>query len=345
MIAPTLASMPSSRPSLWDFKPGFLKPGFLKFGHFRCVRRTALAIVVLAAGLGAIDVGAPKAQEGDLKAVLDRIDRLQKEMTTLQRHIYRGEEPPAELAPAPGASLSDTQAARFEVRLTQFESELRSLTGQIEEQNFRLNQFAKRLDKLVADVDDRLQRVEQAIESGTVPGAGDTAAGGQGQSDPAAGSTQNIIGQISAEQAAASQKAGQQTAKLEAGATPEEQYEFAFGLLSRNDFDGAEQVLSTFLEQHPSDKLAGNAKYWLGETYYVRGRYAEAAITFAEGYETYPESVKAPDNLLKLGKSLAALGQKEDACGTFAELHKRYGSASSTILQQAKNEQKKLSCQ
>lgn len=300
-------------------------------------KRFLSLFVGLVLAIGVFGAESSQAQEADLKRLVDQLKRLQTEMTTLQRHVYRGEEPP----PPPPDSLSNQQAARLEVRLSEFEAELRSLTGKIEEQNFKISQFAKRLDKLVADVDDRLQLVEQQVQNGAL--AADGVAGAQTGTDATLAGTEGtagVLGQISAEPAAASPETA-----MAPDATPEEQYEYAFGLLSRNDFDGAEQVLAKFLEQHPQDKLAGNAKYWLGETFYVRGRYADAAIAFAEGYEAYPESVKAPDNLLKLGKSLAALGQNEDACGTFAELHKRYSAAASAILQQAKNEQRKLSCQ
>ena len=90
--------------------------------------------------------------------------------------------------------------------------------------------------------------------------------------------------------------------------------------------------------------MAGNAKYWLGETFYVRQDYQQAAITFAEAYQEYPNSGKAPDNRLKLGMSRAALDSQNDACGTFAELLKRYPQAAATILQRAKQERQRLSC-
>ena len=60
--------------------------------------------------------------------------------------------------------------------------------------------------------------------------------------------------------------------------------------------------------------LAGNAQYWLGETYYVRKDYENAATAFALGYQKYPKSAKAADDLLKLGMSLGNLGKKPDAC-------------------------------
>ena len=67
-------------------------------------------------------------------------------------------------------------------------------------------------------------------------------------------------------------------------------------------------------------------------------------MTFAEGFQRYPDSTKAADNLLKLGMSLAQLNKKEDACGAFSELLKRYPDASGSVLQRASLERERLSC-
>ena len=72
--------------------------------------------------------------------------------------------------------------------------------------------------------------------------------------------------------------------------------------------------MRSFIQRYPNDSLAGNAQYWLGETYYVRKDYNNAAAVFAEGYQKYPKGGKAADNLLKLGMALGQLGQKTDAC-------------------------------
>ena len=275
-----------------------------------------------------------EAQDSNVKALYDRVDRLQRDMNTLQRHIYRGETPPPELQAAPAGALPEGQAARMELRLQQLENQMRGMTGTLEEQSYRIGQMADRLDKLVADVDLRLQQLEQGALAGLPTGAeGADLAEGAAPAQPDDTAT-----------AAAAGSGLAASDYIADDAAPEQKYERAFELLSQKNYDGAEKVLHAFLERHPDDKLAGNAKYWLGETFYVRGLYAEAAVTFAEGYQTYPESVKAPDNLLKLGKALAALGQKDDACGTFTELRQRYNGASSLILQQAKNEQKRLAC-
>lgn len=305
------------------------------YRHDAATWRNRLAAVCLwavacALAVPAVVAPAARAQDTSIKTLVDRVERLQRDLTTLQRQVYRGEAPPrSEGSAAGGGEVPDTLAARIQLRLSQFETEVRGLTGQVEEQAFRINQMGQRLDRLVADIDLRLQRLEQGAQTGS------------GEKSSKAGS--KALGTLAGSELATAPALGEGLGPLPEG-TPEERYRYATDLLSKQNFNEAERALTAFLKEHPKDKLAGNAKYWLGETYYVRGRYTDAAVAFAEGYETYPDSSKAPDNLLKLGKSLAALDQKPDACGIFAELRKRYSKAAPTILQQAKREQKRLSC-
>jgi tol-pal system protein YbgF len=125
---------------------------------------------------------------------------------------------------------------------------------------------------------------------------------------------------------------------------PEAAYNTAFDQLRQMNYPAAESAFSQYLQLYPNSALAGNAKYWLGETHYVRGDYETAAVIFAEGYQEYPESGKAPDNLLKLGMSLANLGATQDACATFSELQRRYPNAAATVLQRAQREASRLGC-
>lgn len=125
---------------------------------------------------------------------------------------------------------------------------------------------------------------------------------------------------------------------------PTEQYQYAYRLLQQADYGEAEAALRAFLRKHPSHKRAGNAKYWLGETFYVRENYEQAAVVFAEGFRNYPNSPKAPANLLKLGMTLAKIDKTEQACQLFAELQNRFQDAEQNILQRAKREQSRLEC-
>ena len=107
-----------------------------------------------------------------------------------------------------------------------------------------------------------------------------------------------------------------------------DRYNFAIGLLARQDYPGAEAAFREFVSAHPGDRLAGNAQYWLGETYYVRNDMTKAAQTFLEGVKKYPDGPKAADTMLKLGMALTAINQKAEACGVFGELKNRFPNLS-----------------
>ena len=328
----------------------------------------ALLVAATAFALTGQPVSPVLAQTSSNQALVDQVNRLQRELSTLQLYVYRGEKPPesavAEIYGSGG--VDKTQAARIDLRLSQLESEMRALTGQLEEQSFRIDRMNQRLDQLVADVDSRLRTLEQGGggqpaqtsdlgasqayqrgqggQSGTLGTVSEDAvsavrSGGEVEAGSAVSSTA-----VAAAQTGSGQAGSTQTAYAMTGATAEEQYSQAFSLLSQANYDQAEQALQAFLEQHPDHRLAGNAKYWLGETHYVRGHYQDAAVAFAEGYQTYPNSTKAPDNLLKLGKSLSALGETNDACGTYGELVRRFPNATPTILKQADQERRRLAC-
>ena len=126
--------------------------------------------------------------------------------------------------------------------------------------------------------------------------------------------------------------------------TPKVQYDFAFEFLKRQDYPKAEATLRDFLKRHPKDPLAGNAQYWLGETYYVRGDFQQAAVEFMVGYQNYPKTNKGPDNLLKLGMSMAKLNQTQGACTALSRIAKDYPDAPDTVLGSAKTERARLKC-
>jgi tol-pal system protein YbgF len=121
-------------------------------------------------------------------------------------------------------------------------------------------------------------------------------------------------------------------------------YDQGYGDFLQSNYAAAEKSFSKLVETYPKDPLAGSAQYWVGETYYVRKQYKKAADTFLAGYRKYSGSDKAPDTLLRLGMSLAALGQNEAACSTFKELKDKFPDAPANIRDQAKGEAGKAGC-
>jgi tol-pal system protein YbgF len=302
-----------------------------------------------------------------------QVEQLRKDLDLLQRYVYREGTPDAGSAAASGgAGASTPAAARQQVQIGELQRNTAQLTGQLEQFDFRIRKMEDRLERLVADIDFRLTQLEGGAGPATSMNSAD------GQAAPLAANNAGAGGAASAAGAAATgsgetlnaqgtklfgviESEGQppqipsganvqsqatapaQTAAATTG-TPEEQYREAFGLLRKQDFPAAEQALSNFVATHPNDPLAGNAQYWLGETFYVRGQFENAAIAFTEGFQTYPDSNKAPDNLLKLGMSLANLGKNEDACTAFGHLIDNFPNASNVVLDRAMQERKNRGC-
>jgi len=111
----------------------------------------------------------------------------------------------------------------------------------------------------------------------------------------------------------------------------EVQYERAYEELLRRRFDAAEAGFKGFLRQYPEHDLAGNAQYWLGETYYARGHYKQAASAFMDGYRKFSSSRKAPDSLLKLAITLKQLGQTDETCAALDQLDRQFPDAPRAI--------------
>lgn len=298
----------------------------------------------------------------DLSTVTDRMDRLERTLIDLQRTVYGGATPPAGTSGgtsgAADANIAPTAMARVEIRLQQLEAQIRTLTGLIEEAQYRGNRLEQRLDTLQADTDYRLRTLEGTADpNGAVPNAGgqsgavepgqvqagqDQASAGQtGASTPPRGTLGTLSG---SDLSGPTPEAGSMAALPPQGAQPEALYDSAFDLLVRKDFAGAERAFSRFVQEHPQDPLAGNAQYWLGETFYVRERYEDAAVAFLDGFRTYPDSPKASDNLLKLGMALARAGKTQEACVTFAKVEADFPQAGPQIKRRLFLEKQRLQC-
>jgi tol-pal system protein YbgF len=136
----------------------------------------------------------------------------------------------------------------------------------------------------------------------------------------------------------------QQVATLPPTASPQDEYDMAYGYVLHKDYALAEQAFRDFVRKYPNERLVPDAQYWLGETMYQRQRYRDAAESFLAVSTKYEKSGKAPDSLLRLGQSLAALHQKEAACATLAEVERKFPKASSSVKRGVTAEQKKAKC-
>jgi tol-pal system protein YbgF len=138
--------------------------------------------------------------------------------------------------------------------------------------------------------------------------------------------------------------AGVQLATLPPSASPQDEYDMAYGYVLHKDYPLAEQTFRDFLRKYPNERLVPEAQYWLGESLFQGQHYRDAAESFLAVSTKYESSGKAPDALLRLGQSLAALSQREAACATLAEVGRKYPRASASVKRGVTQEQKRAHC-
>jgi tol-pal system protein YbgF len=125
---------------------------------------------------------------------------------------------------------------------------------------------------------------------------------------------------------------------------PAADYDAAVELYRAKQYEQAEMGLRQFIQSHPRDNRVAGATYWLGESYLARGRNREAAEQFLKVSTDYARSSQAPEAMLKLGVTLNALGAREQACATLAELDRKFPNAGTGVRQSVVREQKRARC-
>jgi tol-pal system protein YbgF len=185
------------------------------------------------------------------------------------------------------AALLDLQR-----QVESLQADVRRLRGDLEEAQHEAKSSKDQQRDLYADADRRLT----ALEAHPVAAAG--FAGGTGAAPSAATSVSD-----------------------------RDAYQGALERLKSKDYAGAEKALNDFVAAYPQSTLIDNAKYWLGETYYVEKRYPDAVAAFGRVVQEHPDSRKVPDALLKLGYSQYELKRYREAREVLARVVQKYADA------------------
>jgi tol-pal system protein YbgF len=228
------------------------------------------------------------------------------------------------LAVPTAAAAQRMDPVYIEDRLNQLQQAITILTGQLEQQQYRNQQLQQQMEKMQADYEYRLEQMEKG--GGGRPGGAPPRPSTQAAAPPPPAAAPPLA------------------AAPSAAAGADQMYADALKKLQDGDYAGAERGFKTFLQGNPKHQLAGNAQYWLGETYYARRDYQSAMTAFAEGYKVYKASPKGPDNLLRLGVTLAVLGRKPDACAVFAKFSQDYPRATDLLRRRVEQERQKNGC-
>jgi len=287
-----------------------------------------------------------------LQSISDQIQVITKDLKTLEKAVYQKSDVTSSsvLTSIKSDGLNEDIMTKHLLKLNEIENQFRELTNKFEEVNFKLDKLSTRVTKIQSDTQLRFSD----LENGKVSSPKEKKVSLPGSSKPQdfgaapAYETTNLpkeqsINSVESSQTVITQEP-QERESLLPDKSPGEQYEFAVSFMKVGDYETAEFALKEFIDKNKDHDLAGSAQYWYGETFRIRQLYSDAATAYLDGYQNYPKSKKAPDNLLKLGITMVELGEKDQGCKMILELKKEYPKASKSVLQKAQYEQKKFKC-
>jgi tol-pal system protein YbgF len=175
------------------------------------------------------------------------------------------------------------------------QQEVQALRGQLEEQEYQLQQLKQQRMDDYMDLDRRISELNQSRGAGASTGSSAASEGaGRGSGASASDRTSTPVGNVS-------------DAELTS-------YSAAVDLATKQQaFDQAVEALNRHLQQYPNGQYAANAHYWLGQIYFVQGKMEQARQAFARVVEGYPDHNKAAEARYKLGQVYFRLGDKAQA--------------------------------
>ncbi len=286
-----------------------------------------------------------------LKSISDQIQVITKDLKTLEKAVYQKSDVSitTKSNTVSSSSLNEDILTKHLLKLNEIEDQFRELTNKFEEVNFKLDKLSTRVTKIQSDTQLRFTDLEsgeiskQSNKETVLPGTSKPQDFGANPGYK----TSNLPEQQSINSVESAQTVITEETKKESllpDKPAKEQYEFAVSFMKIGDYETAEFALKEFIDKNKDHDLAGSAQYWYGETFRIRQLYSDAATAYLDGYQNYPKSKKAPDNLLKLGITMVQLGEKDQGCKMILGLKKEYPKASKSVLQKAQYEQKKFKC-
>ena len=291
-------------------------------------------------------------EEVYLQAISDQIQVITKDLKTLEKAVYQKSDitKPTTLNSIKSDGLNEDIMTKHLLKLNEIENQFRELTNQFEEVNFKLDKLSNRVTKIQSDSQLRFSDLENGTNTAVkekktaLPGSAKPQDFGAAPAyETSSLPKDQSINSIEGAKTIITEEPEKKDSLLP-DKPADEQYEFAVSFMKIGDYETAEFALREFIDKNKDHDLAGSAQYWYGETFRIRQLYSDAATAYLDGYQNYPKSKKAPDNLLKLGITMVELGEKDQGCKMISGLKKEYPKASKSVLQKAQYEQKKFKC-
>lgn len=306
------------------------------------------SVILGLASISLVSLTAPAlAQDG---ATVLRVDKLEREMKAVQRKVFgtaavvepdMGVQTPT----TPSNDGSSAPVADLTVRVDAIEAQLARLTGQVEQNSFKLRQIENEMATLKANAGAASVSPQQPATSS--PPTTSTPS----TSTPAPAVTPTRPSTPAASTTTAGQPSAARLAKVKAVEVPatgnaaEDTYNYGFRLWSAGLYPESQAQLEKLTKTYPNYSRMSFAQNLLGRAYMDDQQYENAVHTLYGNYKNNPKGERAADSLLYLGMTFAKMKNKQASCTAFTELFKVYGeSMSNSLKTQATSERGKAGC-
>lgn len=278
-------------------------------------------------------LGLTFASPGLTQSTLDgRVARLEGEMRAVQRKVFpdgagRAIQPEltTSTAATPGGSPAASPVSDLQARVTAVEAQLRTLTGQVEQNGFKLRQLEQAFEAwkaAAAPLAPVLPAAPVAAPS-AAPSATSSAApsAAPAAARPATPAPKATSGSVDVRKAAVAA-----IERPDTGNAADDAYTYGFRLWTAKFYPEAQVQLKATVDQYAASSIASRASNLLGRAYLDDGKPALASVAFYENYQKRPKGDRAADSLAWLGEALIQLKKLPDACKVYSELEEVYGA-------------------
>lgn len=304
---------------------------------------------LLAATAMAVVFGAAGTAQAQDSAISGRVDRLEREMRAVQRKVFpggAGQTVEPQITPETDTNIpgnpSGSPLSDLTQRVVALEEQQRTLTGQVEQGQYRLRQLEDAFAAYKRGTDTRIKALEDRATANAALGGEDTTVppdtGGAAirppvsnprPSIPAPGTSTTPAAGTPKPAAAGTGTRAQQLAAIEkpsSGDPAEDGYTYGYRLWQAKLYPEARRELEAVATKYPTHRRASYSQNLLGRAYLDSGAPSLAAVAFYENYKKNPKGERAPDSLYYLAQALIKLKKPAtEVCKVYTELDQLYG--------------------
>jgi TolA-binding protein len=271
-----------------------------------------------------------------------RVDRLEQEMRAVQRKVFpdgagKFLQPQVTAPPvvgAPTGAPASSQVADLSSRVSAVEAQLRSLTGQVEQNSFKIRELEQAFAQYKADM--AAGSAGAGVAAAAVPESPVTPAVAPKPALTVAPKPAPAAPKPATPPTAAASEARKTAVaaveRPDTGNEAEDAYSYGFRLWTAKFYPEAQAQLKTAVDKYGNGATGSRSQNLLGRAYLDDGKYALASVAFYENYQKRPKGERAADSLAYLGEALIQLKKLPDACKVFQEFGDVYGATARAEL-------------